>query len=82
MSNFGKFQDTDRLLIPCPRHVSTTGPPSGETCKYATAPSTKKKLGEILCLLICSFLPRLSVCLGCCAVEFGNPGGTYESPCI
>jgi hypothetical protein len=42
----------------------------------------EKKLGEILCLLICSFLPCLSVCLGCCAVEFGNPGGTYESPCI
>jgi hypothetical protein len=35
-------------------------PPSGETCKYATAPSTKKKLGEVLCLLICSFLPCLS----------------------
>jgi hypothetical protein len=35
-------------------------PPSCETCKYATAPSTKKKLGEILCLLICSFLSCLS----------------------
>jgi hypothetical protein len=28
--------------------------------------------------LICYYLPCLSVCLGCCAVEFGNPGGTYE----
>ena len=35
----------------------------------------KKKLGEILYLLICFFC---RVCLGCCAVEFGNPGGTYE----
>jgi len=23
-------------------------------------------------------LPSCLVCLGCCAVEFGNPGGTYE----
>jgi hypothetical protein len=34
-------------------------PPSGGTWKYAKAPSTKK-LGEILYLLICSFLPSLS----------------------
>jgi hypothetical protein len=27
MENFGKFQDTDRLLIPCPRHVSSRLPP-------------------------------------------------------
>jgi hypothetical protein len=44
MLNFGKFQDTDRFLIPCPRHVSSRLPPSGETCKYATAPSTQKNL--------------------------------------
>ena len=36
------------------------------TCKVG------QKLEEILYLLICR------VCLGCCAVEFGNPGGTYE----
>jgi hypothetical protein len=63
--NFGKFQDTERFLIPCPRHVSSWLPPSDKTCKYATAPSThthkkrrkkKKKLGEILSLSICSFL--------------------------
>jgi hypothetical protein len=41
--NFGKFQDTERFLIPCPRHVSSRLSPSGETCKYATAPSTQKK---------------------------------------
>jgi len=40
--NFGKFQDTERFLIPCPRHVSSRLPPSGETCKYATVPNTQK----------------------------------------
>jgi hypothetical protein len=34
--SFGKFQDTERFLIPCPRHVSSRLPPSGATCKYAT----------------------------------------------
>jgi hypothetical protein len=51
---------TQRFLIPCPRHVSSRLPPSGETRKYVTAPSTKRKLGEILYLLICSFLLCLS----------------------
>ena len=31
--NFGKFQGTERFLIPCPRHVSSRLPSSGETCK-------------------------------------------------
>ena len=35
-------------------------PPSGGIWKYAKDPSTKKKLGEILYLLICSFVPCLS----------------------
>ena len=52
--SFGKFQDTERFLIHC-----ALLPPSGGTCKYAKAPS-KKKLWEILYLLICSFLPCLS----------------------
>jgi len=43
LGNFGKFQYTERLLILCPRHVSSRLSPSGETCKYATAPSTHKK---------------------------------------
>jgi hypothetical protein len=38
--NFGRFKDTKRFLIPGPRHVSSWLPPSGETCKYATEPST------------------------------------------
>jgi hypothetical protein len=41
---FGKFQGTQRFLIPCPRHDSSRLPPSGETCKNATAPSTQKNL--------------------------------------
>jgi hypothetical protein len=39
--SFGKFQDTERFLIPCPHHVSSRLPPSGETCKYATVPNTR-----------------------------------------
>ena len=58
--SFGKFQDTERFLIHCERHFSSRLPPSGGTWKYAKAPSIKKKLGEILYLLICSFLPCLS----------------------
>jgi hypothetical protein len=58
--SFGKFQDTERFLIPCPRHVSSRLPSSGETCKYATAPITQKNLGEIFYLLMCSFLLSLS----------------------
>jgi hypothetical protein len=57
----GKFQNTERFLIPCPRHVSSRLPSSGGTCMYATAASTqKKKLEEILYILICSFLLCLS----------------------
>jgi hypothetical protein len=39
---FGKFQDTEHFLIPCPCHVSSWLPPSGETCKYTTVPSIQK----------------------------------------
>jgi hypothetical protein len=28
------------------------------------------------------YAPFCCVCLGCCAAEFGNSGGTYELPCI
>jgi hypothetical protein len=41
--SFGKFQDTFCSLIPCTHHVSSRLPPSGETYKYATAPSTQRK---------------------------------------
>ena len=58
--SFGKFQDTERFLIHCERHFSSRLSPSGGTWKYAKPPSTKKKLGEILYLLICSFLRCLS----------------------
>ena len=29
----------------------------------------------------CSICPPCSVCLGCCAAEFGSSGGTCELPC-
>ena len=50
-------------------------PPSGGTWKYAKAPSTKKNLERFSTYW---YAPICRVCLGCCAVEFGNPGGTYE----
>jgi hypothetical protein len=53
--NFGKSQYKERFLIPCSRHVSSRLPPIGKTCKYATAPSTKKNY-----LLIRSFVLCLS----------------------
>jgi hypothetical protein len=41
---------TQRFLIPCPRLVSSRLPPSGETCKYATAPIAQ------------TYLDRFSAC--------------------
>ena len=38
-------------------------------------PLVQKKLGEVPTYW---YAPFCRVCLGCCAVEFGNPGGTYE----
>jgi len=72
------IQYTERFLIPCPRHVSSRLPPSGETCKYATTPSTQKTLGRFS---IYWLTPFCCVCFGCCAAEFGTSGGTYELPC-
>jgi hypothetical protein len=80
---------TDVKFWQIPRHrpltYSLSTPCFVTTAPLAVKPATtpwrlekkkkKKKLGEILCLLIWSFL---RVGLGCCAVEFGNPGGTYE----
>jgi len=45
--------------------------------QFARASSCKvgQKLGEIPYPLICFFC---RVCLGCCTVNFRNPGGTYE----
>ena len=40
----------------------------------------KKKNLERFSTYWCS--PFCCVCLGCCAAEFGNSGGTYELPCI
>jgi len=79
MSIFGKFQDTERFLIPCPHHVWSWLPPSSETCKYATALSTQKNLERFSTYW---YAPFCCVFLGCCAAKFGSSGGTYELPCI
>jgi hypothetical protein len=63
MSNLAILADSKTqkgFLIRCRRHVSSRLPPSGENCKCAMAPSTQKKLGDILYLLIWSFLLCLS----------------------
>jgi hypothetical protein len=78
--SFGKFQDTARFLIPCPRHVSSRLSPSGETCKYATAHSTQKKTWRDS-LHIDMLLSAVSV-LVVAQHEFGTSGGTFELPCI
>ena len=72
--SFGKFQDRERFLIHCARHFSSRLPRSGGTCKYAKASSTKK----IERFSTYWYAPFCRVCLGCCAVEFGISGGTYE----
>ena len=73
--SFAKFQDTERFLIHCERHFSSRLPPSGGNWKYAKAPSTKKNLERFSTYW---YAPFCRVCLGCCAVDFGNPEGTYE----
>jgi hypothetical protein len=35
-----------------------------------------EKILERFCT--CWYVPFCCVCLGCCAAEFGNSGGTYE----
>ena len=58
---FGKFQYTERFLIPCPRHVLSRLPPSGETCKFAMASITHKKNTWRDSLLIDMLLSAVSV---------------------
>jgi hypothetical protein len=77
--SFGEFQDTERFLIPCSRHVSSQLPPSVETCKYATAPSTQKHLERFS---IYWYAPLRRDLPGYCTAEVGNPRGTYELPCM
>ena len=72
--SFGKFQDTERFLIHSTRHFSSRLPPSGGTCKYAKAPSTK----NLERFSTYWYSPFCRVCLACCAVKFGSSAGTYE----
>jgi hypothetical protein len=74
---FGKFQDTEHFLIPCPRYISSRLPPSSETWKNAMASSTQTNLERFSTYW---YAPFCCMCLGCCA-EFGSSGGTYELPC-
>ena len=56
--SFGRFQDTESFLIPCPRHVSSGLPLA---VKLASTPwHLVQKNGEILYLLMCFFLLCLS----------------------
>ena len=57
--SFDKFQATERFLIHCERHFRHDYPLAVEP-GGTPRPLVKKKLGEILYLLICSFLPCLS----------------------
>ena len=58
-----------------PFFFTTTPYRSWGTWKYAKTPSTKENLERFSTYWYVRFC---RVCLGCCAVEFGNPGGTYE----
>jgi hypothetical protein len=80
--SFGKFQDTERFLIPCPHHVSSRLPSSGETCKYATVPSKQTNKKNLEKFSIYWFAPFCCVCPGCYAADFGSSGRIYELPCI
>jgi hypothetical protein len=73
--SFGKFQDTKRFLIACPRHVSSWLPPSGEICKYATAPWTRKIFERFSTYW---YTPLRHDHSGYCTADVGNPKGTYK----
>jgi hypothetical protein len=77
--SFDIFQDIERFLIPCQRHVLSRLPPSGETCKYATAPRTQKTFERFSTYW---YAPLRRDHPGYCTAEFGNPAGTYELLCI
>jgi hypothetical protein len=71
--SFGKFQDTERFLTPCPQHASSRLSPSCETWKYAMAPIAQTNLERFSTFWYATFC---YVCVGYCTAEFGNSGGT------
>ena len=73
--SFGKFQDTERFLIHCARHFSSRLALAVEPAS-TPRPLVQKKNFERFCTYW--YAPFCRVCLGCCAVEFGSSGGTYE----
>jgi hypothetical protein len=68
---------TQNSLIPRPCHVSSQLPSSGETCKYATVPSTQKNL-ERFSTYWYAPLWRDHPCY--CTAEVGYPRGIYVLP--
>ena len=75
--SLGKFQDTERFLIHCERHFSSRLPLAMEPGSTPRPLVQKKNLEKFSTYW---YAPFCRVCLGCCAVDFGNPGGTYELP--
>jgi hypothetical protein len=77
--SLGKFKDTERFLITCPRHISSQLLPSGKICKYTMASITQTNLERFSTYWYATFC---CITFGCCAAKFGNSGGTYKLPCI
>jgi hypothetical protein len=77
--SFVKFRYTEFFLIPCPCHVMSWLPPSSETCKYSTVPSTQKNFERFSTYW---YAPFCCVCLGCCEANFRSSRESYELPCI
>ena len=73
--SFGKFQDTERFLIHCARHFWSWLPLAVEPAS-TPRPLTQKNNFERFSTYW--YAPFCRVCFGCCAVEFGSSGGTYE----
>ena len=76
--SFGKFQDTERFLIHCACHFSSRIPPSGGTCKYAKAPSTKKLRDSVPIDMLLSALSFLVVAQSSSEV----PEGLMKNPVV
>jgi len=70
---------TERFLIHCERHFSSRLPPSGGTCKYTKAPSTKKTWRDSLSIDM--FLSAVSV-LFVAQLSSEIPKGLMNNPVL
>jgi len=70
---------TAKFCNACRRNL-ITGLTSAASPRVHISSSCKlgQKLGVSLSLSVSWYAPFCRVCLGCCAVEFRNPGGVYE----